>query len=493
VPPPVPKKEDAPRWAPLESDKRIEDVVDDFTPGPAVEETEDEIEAPSPMSSLPPAPAHVRSHEPAAAPPPEPAPPLPPEPEPEHEFADIEEEVGEMIDPELDELAAMSAPYPVRADEHESIEEPLQAAELDEAVEPEYDEESPHHDPEPPRVVPSPHFPGGRRAAEETPPPDFELPETEGTFALPSWLDDLASKNAVVPAASASEPDVAPEPPPPPPPAAPVKPATPVPRAVTAAPTRPVEPVATRPAPLQLDRVPPPRIVPHPGRHVPPDTGRAPNFVGGDSLPPRLRDKLADREERAPKRSGWLVWVALLVVFAAVAFGVIWFSPWSRMSRPAQPRPIAPAVTTPVETPTTSTAASNEPTPAPAPVATPSPSLASNTVASKPVAPKTTKTTKPKRPVTKSPAVVAGPPAPPTFGIVVGTFLNQERANEESASLSSKSSLPAHVQSVTEDGTGVFRVVLGRFDDRAKAEQVASDLVGRGLINEARVTTLGPR
>jgi cell division septation protein DedD len=113
-----------------------------------------------------------------------------------------------------------------------------------------------------------------------------------------------------------------------------------------------------------------------------------------------------------------------------------------------------------------------------------------------PVAAKTTRTTKPAKPrraATTSTAAVSGPPAPPTFGIIVGTFLNQDRAKEESASLSSKASLPAHVQSVTEDGTGVFRVVLGRFDDRAKAEQVASDLVGRGLINEARVTTLGPR
>jgi cell division septation protein DedD len=95
--------------------------------------------------------------------------------------------------------------------------------------------------------------------------------------------------------------------------------------------------------------------------------------------------------------------------------------------------------------------------------------------------------TKPK----PKPATVASVPAgAPTFGIIVGTFLNQDRANEESASLGAKSNLPAHVQSVTEDGTGVFRVVLGRFDDRGKAEQVASDLVGRGLINEARVTTL---
>ncbi len=65
------------------------------------------------------------------------------------------------------------------------------------------------------------------------------------------------------------------------------------------------------------------------------------------------------------------------------------------------------------------------------------------------------------------------------------------RADEERLRLAAASGLPARVIAV-KDGTGeAFRVVLGAWDDRGAAERGASDLIRRGLVDEARVVSIG--
>jgi cell division protein FtsN len=81
-------------------------------------------------------------------------------------------------------------------------------------------------------------------------------------------------------------------------------------------------------------------------------------------------------------------------------------------------------------------------------------------------------------------------PATNRFGIAVGTYLNEDRANSERTSLGESTQLPTRVLTATEDGGEVYRVVMGSFESRVEAERAASDLIRRGLVNEARVVPL---
>jgi len=84
-------------------------------------------------------------------------------------------------------------------------------------------------------------------------------------------------------------------------------------------------------------------------------------------------------------------------------------------------------------------------------------------------------------------------PAPASqgvFGIAVGTYLFEDRAEEERVKLSASTSLPARVITVTETDETVYRLVLGSFDSRKSAERTASSLIERGLVDEARVVPL---
>jgi hypothetical protein len=77
------------------------------------------------------------------------------------------------------------------------------------------------------------------------------------------------------------------------------------------------------------------------------------------------------------------------------------------------------------------------------------------------------------------------------WGIVVRTFLVEGRARDESARLAAASGLPGRVLIVREGGTEVYRLVLGAWDDRASADRGASELLRKGLVDEARVVTIG--
>jgi cell division protein FtsN len=85
----------------------------------------------------------------------------------------------------------------------------------------------------------------------------------------------------------------------------------------------------------------------------------------------------------------------------------------------------------------------------------------------------------------------ATPPPPASkFGIDVGTFLNQDRANAEQTKLQGSTGLTAKVTPVSEGGVTSYRVVLGEFTSKAEAEKKANDLIVAQTIREAHVIKL---
>jgi hypothetical protein len=84
------------------------------------------------------------------------------------------------------------------------------------------------------------------------------------------------------------------------------------------------------------------------------------------------------------------------------------------------------------------------------------------------------------------------PPSPKrSFGVIVGTFLDEDRAKQEGARIGAAAHLPSSTLTVQEGGTSVYRVVVGRFDTNLAAETAASNLITKGLANEARIVILG--
>jgi hypothetical protein len=78
----------------------------------------------------------------------------------------------------------------------------------------------------------------------------------------------------------------------------------------------------------------------------------------------------------------------------------------------------------------------------------------------------------------------------PHFGVGVAEFLDAERASTEKDRLSHDTTLPGVVMPFNDEGTTMYRVVLGRWSTQADAESAASALMERGLINEANVVRI---
>jgi cell division protein FtsN len=97
----------------------------------------------------------------------------------------------------------------------------------------------------------------------------------------------------------------------------------------------------------------------------------------------------------------------------------------------------------------------------------------------------------------KAAAASAAPTVPKVvergpFGLDVGTFLVEDRANSEQARLAEATGLPGKVVMKNEDGGDVYHVVLGSFASRAAAERKAEALVATGQVNQARPVSLAP-
>ena len=246
------------------------------------------------------------------------------------------------------------------------------------------------------------------------------------------------------------------------------------------------------------------------------------------ALPPRLKAKLEqapDEEKSADSNMAlrWIVGAGVVAVIAIATIMLVRFGPWATHAP-------APDAVVPIEPPTAASALHPEPeamAPAPETGVVENPSAATSVPLKTPViasAPKPRiEEPLPVKPATPTPttasaaatrprisatagSVAAGASvpakgafAPPiekpvtpraSFGVAVATFLFEERANTEREKLAASTGLPARVVTASEGGTDVYRLVLGAFPDRNAAERGASDLVRRGLVDEARVVGL---
>jgi type II secretory pathway predicted ATPase ExeA len=325
--------------------------------------------------------------------------------------------------------------------------------------------------------------------------------------ALPSWFDDVVERRNRLDEQEAA---TASAPPPAPPASVP-----------TFVPTAPREP--------ERSYAPPAPVAPQPAGV---DPIAALRTAAIDNLPAGVREDL--EEENAPqKRSGvgWLVAATLVAALAISAVLLLRFGPWNR------PHPKVAPATAPAHATAPPTAPPSEPlveaTPTaqtPGSTATPKKTVDPSTAATSTVRPPqpSTVAVKPPAPtpvnVTPAPALTASPskptgpgtaggatvaplasatppavkkPAVPArlFGIAVGTYLNEDRAAAERTSLTESTRLPSRVLTVSEDSVSMYRVVMGLFENRVTAEKMASDLIRKGLVNEARVVSLvrGPQ
>lgn len=112
-----------------------------------------------------------------------------------------------------------------------------------------------------------------------------------------------------------------------------------------------------------------------------------------------------------------------------------------------------------------------------------------------------TATSKPVAAARPTPAPAGTPPAAPAapkvvekgpFGLDVGGYIIEEKANSEQTRLAAATGLAGRVVHQTEDGADTYHVVLGSFASRAAAEKKAEALVAGGQVNQARPISLAP-
>ncbi len=88
-----------------------------------------------------------------------------------------------------------------------------------------------------------------------------------------------------------------------------------------------------------------------------------------------------------------------------------------------------------------------------------------------------------------TPAEPAAKPAPATdgFGIAVGQYMLESRANDELAKFGTATGLTGKVVPVDDGGTTMYRVILGKWSSRGAADKKATALIDSSLVHEARV------
>ncbi|MBI1798654.1 MAG: AAA family ATPase [Candidatus Eisenbacteria bacterium] len=229
------------------------------------------------------------------------------------------------------------------------------------------------------------------------------------------------------------------------------------------------------------------------------------------ALPPRLRDKLSaashgsEPMERIGSGSRWM-WFAAAAVVAVV--GGLLFAKFGPSGTPhdakrEEPAPhaqgsaasasasargpvvkadsVARATAAPGVTPVTHSTTPT-PNPAAAPTVTQAPAAA------------TTPRPAPAAHAFVAPVVAAAPAAPRvTYALSVATYLDPSRANSQRDQLAASTRMPVVVTEAMEDGASVYHLVLGTFPSRAAAEDAATDLILKGLVEEARVVTTHTR
>jgi len=342
----------------------------------------------------------------------------------------------------------------------------------------------------------------------------------------PAPVEDGTQQPAPPPPPAVSTPAASTPPTPAPPPRvqppAPVEPPAqePAPPARAGRLTEPASPSATEESERRQADWRPPMWTPEP----PPVAGR--RIV---PLPSRLQEKLAEEERPSSTAMRWLVVAAVVAVVGITAVLTFRFKLWEMLpgapGRPAAHQAATPttatgeagaAAVTPAPTPSPTIADSTSPAPAGAgtaappavsgggappatgathPVTTPTagaPGGATTqppaSAATQPQAP-TAAVLRPPAPVPTTTSTVT-PPRPATtmqYGIAVGTYLDRARADAELARLTGAAAITGRIGQVRQDNATMYAVILGAFPSRDAAERRASDLIARGLVDEARI------
>jgi cell division protein FtsN len=95
-------------------------------------------------------------------------------------------------------------------------------------------------------------------------------------------------------------------------------------------------------------------------------------------------------------------------------------------------------------------------------------------------------------------AAVAAPPVAraqtdsvSTYGIAVGTYMDEARAQAERERMMGTTGLPARLIPYRDSGVTMYRLVLGSWTSESAAENRATQLVDGSQVREARVLLLG--
>jgi type II secretory pathway predicted ATPase ExeA len=389
----------------------------------------------------------------------------------------------------------------------------------------------------PPRPAPVPqHIPAPRRT-----------PEISPTPVWPPLPQPVAAPRAAAPQPPVPSPPPAPPAPPRPPadPYAPPRERGEISKGLMAAmrradvPQPPPPPAPPAPRPSQFMVAPraqfappqgyapsppaPPAPIPFPRPSAGPPAPQ-PHPPGTANLPPRLRERLEQdlaRTEatKSPLRN-WLIAVSVLATlgimlilmqrFGAIDVPILRGAAGSRASGPANTNGPEGAVVTPgTQDPTAALidslkhevevakrSASLHTASTPGSVAEPTrrvvtpatqvPARATTAGTGTHATPKRTTRT----PDSSGASASAESSNGPHFGVGVAEFLDADRASTEKDRLSHDTALPAVVLPFNDEGTTMYRVVLGRWSTQADAESAASALMERGLISEANVVRI---
>lgn len=98
-----------------------------------------------------------------------------------------------------------------------------------------------------------------------------------------------------------------------------------------------------------------------------------------------------------------------------------------------------------------------------------------------------------RKPATETPAPVAEPESEERFAIDVGSQPYPDWAEDERDRIVAETGLKGWVVTGEQDGAEVYRVVLGVFRSRERAQTSARNLLAHDVVPEAKVISLPPR
>jgi type II secretory pathway predicted ATPase ExeA len=360
-----------------------------------------------------------------------------------------------------------------------------------------------------PQFSPSPAPTPARAAAAPPPPPPPPAPPA------PEVRDRGEIARGLMAAMRRAD---APEPPAPPAPPAPVvrpsfasspAPVAPVPPAAAPAPPAPI-PLPTRNPQARASTQMPPHLgaLGHLGTPVAsPAPSSQPDLSG---LPPRLRERLEREFARQPAGSSvtlrnWLIGISAVAALSITLilmqrFGAIdW--PFLRGAAGSSSPHATGAVQAPAHVDHTAALIDSlkrevESAKQAAPVRPAStPKEVSQLTPTRPAKPDevgSAETPVPPPAADEKPAAAkaAEPESDTVFGIGVASYLDIDRAREEKDRFAQATTLPSVVVPYNDEGSTMYRVVLGRWATAGDAERAANALMEKGAITEARVLAI---